>query len=206
MINLNRSDKRKSFLFIDEFPTVTFNPNEIANFPNTARKKKAVFCNGSQTDAQEIDKYGKEKFGSIRDTQGNYFQGATGNLDTAKYWEQKLSTKEKLKTSITTQHEGSGSMSESLQKENVLKAREIMEQRAGHFTGHVAGGNPYWFSTQFAMFNESVPDYIPDIQNYFSEEEDEEIRKEKIDLMIKNNYERIKEEVAMILSGEIIES
>ena len=37
-------------------------------------------------------------------------------------------------------------MTESLQKEKVVKAREVAGQSVGHFIGKVAGGKPPYFN------------------------------------------------------------
>ena len=53
--------------------------------------------------------------------------------------------------SFSHQESGTGSMTESLQKEKVVKAREVAGQSVGHFIGKVAGGKPPYFNTQFNM-------------------------------------------------------
>lgn len=53
--------------------------------------------------------------------------------------------------SFSHQESGTGSMTESLQKEKVVKAREVAGQSVGHFIGKVAGGKPPYFNIQFNM-------------------------------------------------------
>ena len=53
--------------------------------------------------------------------------------------------------SYSHQAGGNNSVTESLQKEKVLKARDIAGQAAGHFIGKIAGGKPPFFSVQMDM-------------------------------------------------------
>ena len=75
----------------------------------------------------------------------------TGNEKTAKDIESLLGEQKEAQQSYSHQESGSNSMTESLQKEKVLKAREVAGQSAGHFTGKIAGGKPPYFSVQFQM-------------------------------------------------------
>ena len=75
----------------------------------------------------------------------------TGNEKTAKDLENLLGETKEAQESFSHQESGTGSMTESLQKEKVVKAREVAGQSVGHFIGKVAGGKPPYFNTQFNM-------------------------------------------------------
>ena len=75
----------------------------------------------------------------------------TGNEKTAKDIENLLGEKKEAQESYSHQAGGNNSVTESLQKEKVLKARDIAGQAAGHFIGKIAGGKPPFFSVQMDM-------------------------------------------------------
>ena len=59
--------------------------------------------------------------------------------------------KKEAQESYSHQAGGNNSVTESLQKEKVLKARDIAGQAAGHFIGKISGGKPPFFSVQMDM-------------------------------------------------------
>jgi hypothetical protein len=123
----------------------------------------------------------------------------TGNEKTAKDIENLLGEKKEAQESYSHQTSGSGSVTESLQKEKVLKARDIAGQAAGHFIGKIAGGKPPFFNVQMDMcrFEEKeIPRFSLPVRLGNGKEE---MELEILEEIIQQNYIKIIEDVNAIL-------
>lgn len=149
MSQMNNPGKQKSIFMVDEFPTI--NLQNIDVFVGTARKHNVATILAVQDFNQAIRDYGKDSANILRSSCGTQAYGMTGNNTTAKDVENLLGEQKEAQESFSHQDSGTDSMTESLQKEKVIKARDIAGQATGHFTGKVAGGKPPYFSVQFNL-------------------------------------------------------
>lgn len=146
---MNNPGKQKSVFMVDEFPTVNLQGIDV--FIGTARKHNVATILAVQDFNQAIRDYGEKSANILRSSCGSQAYGMTGNEKTAKDLENLLGETKEAQESFSHQESGTGSMTESLQKEKVVKAREVAGQSVGHFIGKVAGGKPPYFNTQFNM-------------------------------------------------------
>lgn len=149
MSQMNNPGKQKSVFMVDEFPTV--NLQGIDTFIGTARKHYVATILAVQDFNQAIRDNGEKSANILKSSCGNQAFGMTGNEKTAKDLENLLGEIKEAQESFSHQESGTGSMTESLQKEKVVKARDVAGQRVGHFIGKIANGKPAYFSTQFKM-------------------------------------------------------
>ena len=202
MKNMNQLGKRKSAFIVEEFPTVTFNPEELSQFPATARKKLVVLILVMKDVSQAISTYGKEKWDIIKNTIVNTFIGRNENDDLAKSFAQAVGKHQKKKVSYTTS-DSSISESESKQWEDILQPREVKGQPTGHFMGQIADGDPPMFSAQFPFYEKKSVDPLPVFSKKFNtgnEKQDRDI----MENLIKKNFERIDAEVDSVLAGYLV--
>lgn len=149
MSQMNNPGKQKSIFMVDEFPTILL--QGIDTFIGTARKHNVATILAVQDFNQAIRDYGEKSANILRSSCGTQAYGMTGNDKTAKDMESLFGEMKEAQESFSHQDSGTGSMTESLQKEKVVKARDIAGQSVGHFVGKIAGGNPPFFNTQFKM-------------------------------------------------------
>lgn len=194
MKQMNSAGKLPSIFCIDEFPTVKI--NGIDTFIATARKHKVATILALQDFTQAERDYEKSSANILRTSCGNQFYGMTGNLETGKFVSDMLG-EIKVKSFSYTNSQDNISSSESLQKEKVIQAREIMSQDIGHFTGKIAGGQPPFFSTQLEEFkfkDEPIPDFAIKIKTG-----DHNMDREILDKLVLENYKRILNESTVLL-------
>lgn len=149
MSQMNNPGKQKSVFMVDEFPTIIL--QGIDTFIGTARKHNVATILAVQDFNQAVRDYGENSAKILKAACGTQAYGMTGNNNTAKDVENLLGELKEAQESFSHQESGTGSMTESLQREKVIKARDVAGQDAGHFIGKVAGGNPPYFSAQFNM-------------------------------------------------------
>lgn len=149
MSQMNNPGKQKSIFMVDEFPTI--NLQGIDEFIGTARKHSVSTILAVQDFNQAIRDYGEKSAKILKASCGTQATGMTGNDNTAKEVENLLGEMKEAQESFSHQDTGSGSMTESLQKDKVVKARDVAGQSVGHFIGKVADGKPAFFNTQFNM-------------------------------------------------------
>lgn len=149
MSQMNNPGKQKSVFMVDEFPTV--NLQGIDTFIGTARKHFVATILAVQDFNQAIRDYGEKSANILKSSCGTQAFGMTGNEKTAKDLESLFGEIKEAQESFSHQESGTGSMTESLQKEKVVKAREVAGQSVGHFIGKVANGKPPYFNAQFNM-------------------------------------------------------
>lgn len=196
MKQMNKPGKTKAIFCNDEFPTANFHAIDI--FSSTARKHFVSTIFAVQTYQQAVRDYGKDSAMILRDNCGSQFNGMTGSSETAEAVEKLLGEIKEVSYSFTDQASGEGSQSESLQKEKVLKARDIAGQPTGHFFGKIANGTPPFLYAQFEFFpgyKEDIPCFSK-IVNTGDETKDYEI----MESIIEKNYQRIEMETETILA------
>ena len=124
MSQMNNPGKVKSVFMVDEFPTIVL--QGIDTFIGTARKHYVSTILAVQDFNQAIRDYGEKSANILKSSCGNQAYGMTGNDKTARDIESLLGEKKEVHESIShNQDSGTGSRTESLQKEKVIKARDI---------------------------------------------------------------------------------
>jgi len=159
MNQMNQMNKRKSFFMCDELPTLYI--NRLDHLPATGRKKGICTVLAFQDESQLERDYGKENAQVIQGNLGNVFCGMTNNLKTAENFVKMLGETKKHDQSFSNNSEtASLQVTDSLRKEKVLEARDIMSQPTGQFTGKIAGSDKQFFRCQLDYFK-YTPDTIP---------------------------------------------
>lgn len=218
MSQMNNPGKQKSIFMVDEFPTIIL--QGIDTFIGTARKHNVATILAVQDFNQAIRDYGDKSAKILKASCGTQAYGMTGNDSTAKEIENLFGETKEAQESFSHQDSGSGSRTESLQKEKVVKARDVAGQSVGHFIGKIAGGKPPFFSVQFKMCHfvaKEIPSFSMPI-SLGSEDKKEmeiEIMEEivqqhyysviatvnKVLEQVKNKYTQKKENQATVPSG-----
>lgn len=197
MSQMNNPGKATSIFMVDEFPTILL--QGIDTFIGTARKHNVATILAVQDFNQAVRDYGEKSANILKASCGTQAYGMTGNEKTAKDIENLLGEKKEAQESYSHQAGGNNSVTESLQKEKVLKARDIAGQAAGHFIGKIAGGKPPFFNVQMDMcrFEEKeIPRFSLPVKLGNGKEEMELKILEEI---IQQNYIKIIEDVNAIL-------
>lgn len=159
MSQMNNPGKSKSVFLVDEFPTIIL--QGIDNFIGTARKHNVATILAVQDFNQAVRDYGEKSAKILKSSCGTQAYGMTGNENTAKELENLFGEQKEAQESFSHQDTGNGSMTESLQKDKVIKARDIVGQPVGHFIGKIANGKPPFFNTQFDVCNYQEKDIPP---------------------------------------------
>ena len=198
MSQMNNSGKERSVFLVDEIPTI--NLQGIDTFIGTARKHHVSTILALQDFNQMIRDYGERSANILKASCGSQFFGMTGNNNTAEALEKLFGESKEIQESFSEQDSGGSSRSESLQREKIVKAREVAGQKVGHFIGKVANGEPPFFNTQFAQAvyedGEKIPDFSKAIHTG-----DISVDREIMEELVNKNYERIIDQVNQILSN-----
>jgi type IV secretory pathway TraG/TraD family ATPase VirD4 len=195
MSQMNNPGKQHSVFMVDEFPTV--NLQGIDTFIGTARKHNVSTILAVQDFNQAVRDYGEKSAKILKASCGNQAFGMTGNDNTARDVETLLGEIKEVQESFSEQDSGGRSRSESLQKEKVMKARDVAGQRAGHFVGKIANGIPPYFNVQFKVSTYVEKD-IPAFSTFVNTG-DEKLNIEIMEEIVQKNYTRILHEVDAIL-------
>lgn len=135
---LNRQDKLKSLLLVDEFPTI-YIPN-VEQLPATARSNKVATILACQDITQIIDKYGKQKCDTVLSNLGNQFYGRTSNPDTAQRVSKLFGKVDRLMESTSANYTSGAfklkrgtSNSFSYQERDIVKPQDVTVLQTGSF-------------------------------------------------------------------------
>lgn len=189
MSQMNNPGKQTSVFMVDEFPTVLL--QGIDTFIGTARKHRVSTILALQDFNQAVRDYGEKSANILKASCGSAAFGMTGNINTAREIENLFGELKEVQESYSHQESGTSSMTESLQKEKVVKAREVAGQSVGHFVGKIAGGKPAFFNAQFKMceFVESeIPRFSLPVRLGPGKEE---LELEILEEIVQKNYEQI---------------
>jgi hypothetical protein len=156
---MNRPDRLKSVVLLDEAPTI-FIPN-IEQIPATARSNKIATIFGVQDFSQLVDNYGQDKAQIIISNLGNQFFGRVTNGKTAEMVKTLFSKEDRLFTNKNTGSGTSGKFvhmqsnestgnSETTQERDRVRVADLINLEPGQFYGIIAEGTPKEFlNTQF---------------------------------------------------------
>lgn len=205
MTNINEQGKHPHAFIVDEYPTIYL---DITKLPATARSNRVATLAAYQDKSQTESEYGREAANKLVSNLGTQFYGMTNLPENAKPISDMLGTEKKVEKSFSVSDSGP-SFSTRLQRENVLQIPDIMDQPKGHFTGKIADGKPAFFHHQFEYFDyKKVMDWKKeiDIVNYpptimAIHKVNPDMAKTLFENLVKINYERIKTDCDLIMSG-----
>lgn len=201
MSQMNNPGKAKSVLLVDELPSLVLPGLDI--FIGTARKHGVATILSVQDFNQAIRDYGDKSANILKSACGTQATGMTGNEKTAAELERLFGEKKERQESYSHQDSGESSRTESLQKEKVVKARDVAGQNPGHFIGKVAAGNPPFFNEQFKIGQYAEKDIEPfslPVKLKFDTEEDKKIELGIMEEIVEKNYHSIIQDVNNVLA------
>ena len=151
---MNQPGKRKSFVLLDEAPTLYIPKFEV--IPATARSNKVASVYMAQDIAQMVDMFGREKAEVIVANLSNQFYGKVSSVQTAKVVSEMIGKEEQL---ITNRSQGSSrgskgsrnlshNTSTSQQERSLIKPQEVMQLRPGEFIGQTVEASIPYFQAQ----------------------------------------------------------
>lgn len=199
MSQMNNPGKATSVFMVDEFPTILL--QGIDTFIGTARKHNVSTILAVQDFNQAVRDYGEKSANILKASCGTQAYGMTGNEKTAKDIESLFGEKKEAQESYSHQESGGGSRTESLQKEKVLKAREVAGQSAGHFIGKIAGGQPPFFNAQMNMCRFEEKEIPPFSLPVRLDEGNEKLEMDILEEIVQQNYIKIINDVNEVLKG-----
>ena len=151
---MNKQGKRKSFVLLDEAPTLYIPKFEV--IPATARSNKVASVYMAQDIAQMVDMFGREKAEVIIANLSNQFYGKVSSVQTAKVVSEMIGKEEQL---ITNRSQGSSrgskgsrnlshNTSTSQQERALIKPQEVMQLQPGEFVGQTVEASIPYFRAQ----------------------------------------------------------
>jgi hypothetical protein len=197
MKQMNCSGKQKSIFFVDELPTIVI--NALDEFIATVRKHFVAVLFGVQDFDQCARDYGEKSAAVLRSNCGNQFFGMTGNERNARMVSDMFGDIRRKQISITSSDgRSSHSTSESLQREKTVQTRDVTGQQVGEFMGKIANGHPVFFKCRFEEFvydTREIPPFSLPVET-----DDPQISQKILKQQVYDHYERIKEDVRLMLS------
>ena len=148
---------------------------------------------------QAVRDYGEKSANILKASCGTQAYGMTGNEKTAKDIENLFGEQKEAQESFSQQEGGGNSRTESLQKEKVLKAREVAGQSAGHFIGKIAGGKPPFFNVQMNMCKFEEKEIPPFSLPVKLASGNEKLEMDILEEIVQQNYVKIIEDVNQVL-------
>ena len=159
---MNRQGKRKSFVLLDEAPTLYIPKFEI--IPATARSNRVASVYMAQDFAQMYDMHGREKADVIVANLSNQFYGKVSSVPTAKAVSEMIGKEEQL---ITNHSRGSSrgskgdrnlshNISTSWQERLLIRPQQVMQLRPGEFIGQTVESHIPYFCAQTQETKSSV--------------------------------------------------
>lgn len=202
---INKKGQLKSSVVIDELPTIYF--KGLDNLIATARSNKVAVLLGFQDFSQLKRDYGDKEAAVVMNTVGNIFSGQVVG-DTAKNLSERFGKVLQKRQSMTI-NRNDKSTSISTQLDSLIPASKIANLTQGMFVGAIADNfderiEQKIFHAEIVVDNERVKretakyQQIPVITNFVDENGVDRMKD-----MIKENYDRIKEETRQIVDNEM---
>jgi hypothetical protein len=199
---INREGMLPSFFIVDEMPTIYL--PEIDQLPATGRSNRivSVFC--GQDRSQFVAMYGKDRADVIIANLGNKFFGQLNDLETQKYVSELIGQRDKENVSVNSGKSMGESLSKStgenvgIQKEALIHPYQVGSLEVGRFVGSLAtvtGYDPFFNVRPEVVKNETPHAYNMVLVN----EDGSEISLEKMDEILKRNYENINEDARVLI-------
>ncbi len=202
---INKKGMLKSSVIIDELPTIYF--KGLDNLIATARSNKVAVLLGFQDFSQLKRDYGDKESAVVMNTVGNIFSGQVVG-DTAKTLSDRFGKVLQKRQSMTI-NRSDKSTSISTQMDSLIPPSKISNLTQGMFVGAVADNfderiDQKIFHSEIVVDNARVAaetkNYkkIPVITNFVDENGEDRMKE-----MIKENYDRIKEDTKLIVAEEL---
>ena len=202
---INKKGKLKSSLIIDELPTIYI--RGLDNLIATARSNKVSVCLGFQDFSQLERDYGEKEAKVITNTVGNIFSGQVVG-DTARTLSDRFGKIVQLRESHSVSNENV-TTSTNTQLETLIPASKISNLTQGMFVGSVADNfderiEQKIFHAEIVIDNDKVKAEtaayvpIPEISSFVGED-----GKDHMEEIVKENYYRVKADVAELVRREI---
>lgn len=197
---INQKGKQKCSLIIDELPTIYF--KDIDNLIATARSNKIAPLLGFQDESQNKRDYGPKESDAIVSTIGNVFSGQVVGV-TAENLSKRFGKILQQRQSISINRQDK-STSISTQMDSTIPASKISTLTQGYFVGAVA--DDYDQPIERKIFHAEI---IVDVKKTKSESKNYvpippviECSEGVIQQAIKNNYQKIKDEITLLVDEE----
>ncbi len=202
---INKKGQLKSSVVIDELPTIYF--KGLDNLIATARSNKVAVLLGFQDFSQLKRDYGDKEAAVVMNTVGNIFSGQVVG-DTAKTLSERFGKVLQKRQSMTI-NRNDKSTSISTQLDSLIPASKIANLTQGMFVGAIADNfderiEQKIFHAEIVVDNERVKretakyQQIPVITNFVDKDGVDRMKE-----MIKENYDRIKDETRQIVDDEL---
>ena len=202
---INKKGMLKSSVIIDELPTIYF--KGLDNLIATARSNKVAVCLGFQDFSQLVRDYGDKEAKVVMNTVGNIFSGQVVG-ETAKTLSERFGKVLQKRQSITINRQDK-STSINTQMDSLIPPSKISGLTQGMFVGSVSDNfderiEQKIFHAEIVVDNEKVAAEtkaykpIPVITD-FTDENGKDCMRE----MIHSNYNRIKDEVKLMVKNEL---
>ena len=201
---INKKKQLKSFVIIDELPTIYF--RGLDNLIATARSNKVAVCLGFQDFSQLTRDYGDKESKVIQNTVGNIFSGQVVG-ETAKNLSERFGKVLQKRQSMTI-NRNDKSTSISTQMDSLIPASKISNLTQGMFVGAVSDNfderiEQKIFHAEIVVDSAKVSaemkayKKIPVIAE-FTDNDGNDILRETID----SNYRRVKQEIIALVESE----
>lgn len=196
---INRPKRQKCFVMLDELPTIYI--RGLDNLIATARSNKVAIVAGAQDYSQITRDYGQVEADVIVNTIGNIFAGQVKGK-TAKSLSETFGKINKQRRGITYhEKDSSNNVNLNTQLEEMIPSSIISTLSQGTFVGQVADNYEQKIQQKFfhaevlpnEFVEKNISSFVPIPQLASSETGD-------LNEIVKENYERIKEEVDYIIS------
>ncbi|MEQ9443898.1 MAG: type IV secretory system conjugative DNA transfer family protein [Cyclobacteriaceae bacterium] len=151
---MNQPGKQKSFVLLDEAPTLYIPRFEL--IPATARSNRVASVYMVQDLSQMVDRYGKDKAEVMLSNLSNQFYGKASSVETAKRVSEMIGREEQhiRNYSHGMSRSGSGSrnlsqnISMSQQERLLIRPQEVMQLSPGEFIGQTVESRLPYFRAQ----------------------------------------------------------
>lgn len=202
---INRKGKLKCGVVIDELPTIFF--KGLDNLIATARSNRVAVCLGMQDFSQLTRDYGEHESKVIQNIVGNVIAGQVVG-DTARTLSERFGKIVQLRESHSVSNENV-TTSTNTQLETLIPASKISNLTQGMFVGSVADNfderiEQKIFHAEIVIDNDKVKAEtaayvpIPEISSFVGED-----GKDHMEEIVKENYYRVKADVAELVRREI---
>src|SRR5690606_18645134 len=193
---MNKQGKHKSFVLLDEAPTLYIPKFEM--IPATARSNKVASVYMAQDYAQMQDMYGRDKAEVIIANLSNQFYGKVSSVQTAKAVSEMIGKEERSITNYSKSNSRgskgirnfSHNTSISQQERSIIKPQEVMQLYPGEFVGQTVESSIPYFRAQTKYYPLNVG---------YALEEFAGIEGNSFTKLIQNNFHQIREDVTVII-------
>ena len=194
---MNQQGKRKSFVLLDEAPTLFIPKFEV--IPATARSNRVASVYLAQDIAQMVDMFGREKADVVIANLSNQFYGKVSSVPTAKAVSEMIGKEEQLITNHSRgnsrgskgQRNLSYNTSTSSQERPLIKPQEVMQLSPGEFVGQTVESSLPYFRAQVRETRAR--------QHYGITRFTSLAGADSIPAVIQTNFQRVRKEVSRIV-------